>query len=605
MTYILGISYNYHDSSAALLRAGEIIAACEEERFSRIKHDSSFPVLSIRYVLGYAAITISDVSAIVVYEDPLIKLRRQSRFAILGLMRGKVHNFLRLIKGLSRFDLTSSDVANRFLAFGLAGPGQSKSLSNKVFFSQHHLSHAASAYYPSPFSHSAILCIDGVGESETTSAWIAKGNKLERLFSIAYPHSLGLLYSAFTYYCGFKVNSGEYKLMGLAPYGSPIYVETIESKLIDYKQRHGFILNMHYFSFCYDKQMLNSRFISLFGRPPRNPESEIDQFYKDIAASIQCVCERVVEKLAKEIHHITQADNLCMAGGVALNCVSNGKLASKGLFKNIWIQPAGGDAGSSLGAAYAYHYQYQGNSRISSSSRDKMKGCYLGPSYSDEDILACLAHQNIPYARFTDEELFYKVASLLAKGNVIGWFNGRMEFGPRALGSRSILGDARLADMQRNINLKIKFRESFRPFAPAVLSDRASNIFQDCHDSPYMLFTYKCVSNSNIDLSHENTVYPSIIHVDGSARVQTVSEAESPSFWSLIKSFEKITGCPLIINTSFNLRGEPIVCSPQDAYECFMRTFMDVLVLENYVVMKSEIPSHIADSYKKGAVYLD
>ena len=473
----------------------------------------------------------------------------------------------------------------------------------QLLFTEHHQSHAAAAFYPSPFEEAVILCLDGVGEWATTSTWIGKNNKIENLWEINFPHSLGLLYSSFTYYCGFKVNSGEYKLMGLAPYGKPIYANKIKNKLIDIKADGTFRLDMKYFKFHRGFKMTSEKFHKLFGQPPRNSKEEITQFHMDLASSIQLVTEEIITKLVKALRRETNIKNLCMAGGVALNCVANGKLIKQNIFENVWIQPASGDAGSSLGAALIAWYEYYNNSREVNSS-DSMKGTFLGCGFSNKEIIGYLEKINAPYMSINDQELFDKIANLLDEGKIIGWFNGRMEFGPRALGARSIIGDPRKKDMQSKMNLKIKFRESFRPFAPSILEEDVSNQFELEEKSPYMLLVapvkkeickklnkkdQKLKGLKKLDVVRSNI--PAVTHVNYSARVQTVSKKTNPRYYKLIESFKRKTGCPSIINTSFNVRGEPIVRNPQDAYRCFMRTNIDILVLENQILYKSEQPN--------------
>ena len=602
MTYILGISYNYHDSSAVLLKDGEIVSACQEERFSRIKHDRSFPVNSISYILDSESIDISQLSLVVINEEPLLKLLRQLKSVFHSLCHFKIGALKMFLQNISSYDYTSLQVAQRFASNKLIQHQLVTSLRRKIIFSRHHLSHAASAYFPSGFSDAVVLCIDGVGESVCTSAWQASNGCLSHLWSTHYPNSLGLLYSAFTYYCGFKVNSGEYKLMGLAPYGKPIYSKLITDNLLSSSEDHRFRLSMDYFSFDYSDIMINQKFIDLFGMPARLPESDISQFYKDIAASIQNVCEQVVYFLATEAKKSFPSPNLVMAGGVALNCVSNGKLLNSSLFENIWVQPASGDAGTALGAAYLGQQLLENNSFPLNIEEDKMKSCYLGPKYTQQETQSLLDSLGSNYLYYHDTEIFDYVASLIADGQVVGWFDGPMEFGPRALGSRSILGDPRDPEKQKSMNLKIKFRESFRPFAPTILEEKVSEYFEGGKKSPYMLFTFN-VNNSD---SHGiDIALPAITHVDGSARVQTISESTSPRYYKLLSSFYEQTGCPVLINTSFNLRGEPIVCSPVDAFDCFMRSNIDALVVNNFVLLKSGQDKSICQKYVVGSSVLD
>ena len=599
-SYILGISCFYHDSAAAIIKNGEIIAAAQEERFSRKKHDSRFPENAIKYCLKDANINFNDIEAIVYYEKPLLTFERLLE-TYLSISPKGLRSFIAAMqvwikeKLFLKYELKKSllKIQNNFY----------KNNINKLpplLFSEHHLSHAAAAYYPSNFNKAAILCMDGVGEWATTSAWIGENNKIKKLWEINFPHSLGLLYSAFTYYCGFKVNSGEYKLMGLAPYGKPIYSEKIKKYLIDIKQDGSYRLVMKYFGYHTSFRMTTKKFHDLFGEPPRKKEQEIKQFHMDLAASIQSVTEEIVLKLSESLKQETGLENLCLAGGVALNCVANGELYKKNIFKNIWIQPASGDAGSALGAAYiGWHDFFNKDRKISTT--DKMKGTYLGPNFSNEEIINYLKGINASFTTLEDDNLFTKVANLIAEGKVVGWFNGRMEFGPRALGARSIIGDPRNTKMQSIMNLKIKYRESFRPFAPSILEEEVSTHFEiDCK-SPYMLLVAPIRKELRKNLSSTDkqlfgikklniprSTVPAITHVDYSARIQTVNKHTNPRYYKLIKRFKDLTECPIIINTSFNVRGEPIVCNPQDAYRCFMRTEMDVLVLQNQILMKSE-----------------
>ena len=582
MEYILGISYSYHDSSAVLLGNNNILAAAEEERFTRIKHDNSFPVNAISYAINDSKITLNDIKLVVIYEDPLDKLLRQFNSSLEGAIKSEFNNIRKLTSNLIENDYSTKDVAKRFAKHGFIKKQDIDKLAAKVIFSKHHLSHAASAYFPSPYRNCAVLCIDGVGETSTTTAWAADNGDLKLLWETKFPHSIGLLYSAFTYYCGFKVNSGEYKLMGLAPYGKPNYANLIKNNIIRIKPNGQFKLNMKYFSYAYKKTMINQNFCKLFGAPPRLSEGNIDQFYMDIAASIQHVCEEVVEVMARAVRKASGHENLVMAGGVALNCVSNGKLKAKGVFKNIWIQPASGDSGTALGAAFVGRHLYL-KRPITFTGQDRMQGSRLGPAYSDEEISASLKSYGCIFDNYEEDKLLDIATDLIDRGMVIGWFNGRMEFGPRALGGRSILGDPRNPVMQKVMNLKIKFRESFRPFAPSALLGHIDEYFQDASESPYMLFTTTVQKSQE---QKEGEYLPAITHVDGSARLQTVDPIRSRMYYKLIKLFYEKTGCPVIINTSFNVRGEPIVCSPVDAFECFMRTNMDALVIGNFIVVK-------------------
>ena len=599
--YILGISCFYHDSAACLIKDGEILSAVQEERFSRKKHDSGFPKNAIKYCLTNESIDIADLDSIVYYEKPLLTFERLLETYIACAPRG-LRSFIAAMQVWVKEKLFLKSELRKLFIEVQKSLNPEKKVSPKLFFSEHHLSHAASAFYPSPFEEAVILCMDGVGEWATTSTWIGKGNNIKPLYQISFPHSLGLLYSAFTYYCGFKVNSGEYKLMGLAPYGNPIFVDKIKENLIDIKDDGTFRLNIDYFKYHRGFRMTSRKFNKLFGNLPRDKESELKQFHMDLAASIQKVTEEVVIKLAKSLQNETGINNICLSGGVALNCVANGKLIEKKIFDKIWIQPASGDAGSSLGAALFTWYQKYGNSR-KINPQDSMKGTYLGCNFSNKEIISFLSEINVPYHPKKDEELFNIIAKLLDEGNIIGWFNGPMEFGPRALGARSIIGDPRNIEMQSMMNLKIKYRESFRPFAPSVLEEEVSNHFELQNTSPYMLLVApvkkrlrKKMSNKEKNLfgieklNIPRSTIPAITHVDYSARIQTVNSNSNPRYYSMIKAFHDRTGCPLVVNTSFNVRGEPIVCTPNDAYKCFMRTEMDVLVLQNQLILKKEQP---------------
>ena len=597
MTAILGISAYYHDSAAAVLVDGNIISAAQEERFSRRKHDPRFPEQAIRSCLDQAGLSISDLDAVTYYEKPLLTFERLLETYIGASPRGG-RSFVAAMQTWLKEKLFLKRTIQQKLQT-MAGDGQA---IPPLLFSEHHLSHAAAAFFPSPFASSAVLCMDGVGEWATTSAWMGTGNEIKPIWELSFPHSLGLLYSAFTFYCGFKVNSGEYKLMGLAPYGEPKYVETIKNNLIDIKNDGTFRLNLQFFKFHRGFRMTSQRFHALFGQPPRDPESDLKPFHMDLAASIQVVTEDIVLALARSLHEETGAKNLCLAGGVALNCVANGRLLREGPFDNIWIQPASGDAGSALGAALVTWHQHFNQTRTPN-SRDAMHGTYLGPAFSNQDICNYLESQNIPFQSQNDEQLFNSVATLLDEGKVVGWFNGRMEFGPRSLGARSILGDPRNQDMQSVMNLKIKYRESFRPFAPAVLADHVQNQFELDQSSPYMLIVAPVKKELCTPMTQEQdqlfgidklnvprSSLPAVTHVDYSARVQTVHAETNPRFHGLLSAFHARTGCPTLVNTSFNVRGEPIVCTPEDAYRCFMRTEMDVLVLENQILLKEEQP---------------
>jgi len=587
---ILGISAFYHDSAAALLVDGDIVAAAQEERFSRIKHDQDFPARAVDYCLREAGIRSADLHAVVFYDKPFLKFERLLSTYLQHAPMG-LPSFLKSMPLWIRQKIWTRSLIQEKLP----------EYSGKVFFSGHHHSHAASAFYPSPFEKAAILTVDGVGEWTTTSLYAADGQQLKVLRELHFPHSLGLLYSAFTYYCGFKVNSGEYKLMGLAPYGEARYRDLILKELIDLREDGSFRLNMKYFNYSVGLTMTNRRFHSLFGAAPRQPESPLDIFHMDLAASIQSVTEEVMLRMARHARQLTGMDKLCLAGGVALNCVANGKILREGIFSEIWMQPAAGDAGGALGAALALaHDHFKEKRKAAENSFTAQKGSYLGPSYSDRQIEAFLSSQNIPARQLKQDELLTEAAALLADEKVLGWFQGRMEFGPRALGNRSILGDARSASMQKTMNLKIKFRESFRPFAPAVLAENASSHFELSGSSPFMLLTTAVAPEQELPVTEEgrgleklNIVrsrIPAVTHVDRSARVQTVHRESNPLFHALISRFKDLTGSPVLINTSFNVRGEPIVENPEQAYVCFMRTHMDALVLGNFLLLKSDQP---------------
>jgi carbamoyltransferase len=595
---ILGISAYYHDSAACLVRDGEIIAAAQEERFSRKKHDPGFPSQAVRYCLREGGIGVKDLKSIAFYDKPLLKFERLLETYLAFAPRG-IGSFLKAMPVWMQDKLYLKTMLQR--EFAALEDGLTKRDVPPFLFSEHHESHAASAFYPSPFDTAAVLCMDGVGEWATTSAWLGEGPELTPLWEIPFPHSLGLLYSAFTYYTGFKVNSGEYKVMGLAPYGQPTYVQAIYDHLLDLKPDGTFRMNMEYFNYCTGLTMTNPRFDAVFGGPPRGPETRLTQREMDLARSIQEVTEEVMLRLARTLHKETGSENLCLAGGVALNCVGNGRVLREGPFRGLWIQPAAGDAGGAVGTALLATHRLEGRARKTSPPEDAMKGGYLGPAFSNEEIERFLTGQNAPYVRLGDAELLDRVADELAAGKVIGWFQGRMEFGPRALGGRSIIGDARSPQMQSVMNLKIKYRESFRPFAPSVLRERVAEYFAMDGDSPYMLLvapvlekrrTPASAASQNlwgIDLLNvPRSDIPAVTHIDYSARIQTVHATTNPRYHGLLEAFEKKTGCGVIVNTSFNVRGEPIVGSPADAYRCFMRTEMDLLVLENCVLLKSE-----------------
>ena len=594
-TFILGISAFYHDSAACLVRDGDIIAAAQEERFTRKKHDSSFPKNAIQYCLKEAGITAPDLHYVGFYDKPFIKFERILYTYLTYAPRG-IRSFLKSMPLWLKQKLFMKDLIREELGF-----------SGEILFTEHHESHAASAFYPSPYEEAAVLTMDGVGEWATTSYGIGRGQELALHGEIKFPHSLGLLYSAFTYYAGFRVNSGEYKLMGLAPYGEPKYTDVIKRHLVDIKEDGSFKLDMKYFNYCAGLTMVNERFNELLGGAPRRPESKFTQRDMDIAHSIQDVTEEIILKMASHIHKKTKMENLCLAGGVALNCVGNGKILRQGKFRNIWIQPAAGDAGGALGAALFIWYRYLNNPRLCDNVHDKQMGSYLGPHYDEMSIAQSLT--GAVYEKLSDKELPRRIAELLNGQKVIGLFQGRMEFGPRALGARSIIGDARSEAMQSVLNLKIKFRESFRPFAPSVLEEKAAEYFDLDAQSPYMLLVAD-VREDKIESSSRQTgqegldklkvrrsVIPAVTHVDYSARVQTVHAKTNPRFYAIIKEMERLTGCPVIINTSFNIRGEPIVCTPHDAYRVFMCTDMDYLLVENYLFDKTRQPHK--DKYKK------
>ncbi len=600
MTAILGISGYYHDSAAAIVVDGRLVAAAQEERFSRKKHDASFPKEASSYCLSAAQMTLDQLDSVVFYDKPLIKFERLLETYLSNAPKG-FRSFVNAMPIWLKEKLYLKTILKQEL-----GSLQTQSHRDmpKLLFTEHHQSHAASAFYPSPFQKAAVLCLDGVGEWATTSVWQGSGSQLTPLWELDFPHSLGLLYSAFTYYTGFKVNSGEYKVMGLAPYGVPRFVDTILENLIDLKEDGTFRLNMDYFNFTTGLTMVNHRFADLFGAPPRQSESELTQREMDLARSIQEVTEEIVLRLGRTIHQETGNEYLCMAGGVALNCVANGRLLREGPFKDVWIQPAAGDAGGAVGAALSAWYQYYEQERRTDGRSDSMSGGYLGPQYNNADIEQELNRLGANYQQLEDNELIPRLAELLAEENIVGWFQGKMEFGPRALGGRSIIGDPRSAKMQSIMNLKIKYRESFRPFAPSVLAERAGEYFELDRSSPYMLLVANVQNDRCLEMSESDKArfgieklnvirsdVPAVTHVDYSARIQTVHEDTNPRYHALIKSFEEKTNCGVLVNTSFNVRGEPIVCTPEDAYRCFMRTDMDYLVLENCLLNKAAQPS--------------
>jgi len=605
--FVLGISAFYHDSAAAILLDGKIFAAAQEERFTRIKHDSNYPFNAIQFVLKKANINLNDIEKIIFFEKPFLKFERLLEtyvaFAPFGFtsfckampiwLKDKLFQKKMLFNELKEHDKNFID-------------------DKKIFFSEHHLSHAASAFYPSPFNEAIVITADGVGEWATTTVAIGKGKDLEIKKEIHFPHSLGLLYSAFTYFTGFKVNSGEYKLMGLAPYGQAIYKDKILNNLIDVKEDGTFRLDQSYFNYSTGLTMTSSKFNKLFNSKPRNSKNEkLKQFHMDMAASIQSVTEDIMIKLAKSLKKEFNISNLCLAGGVALNCVANGKILKEKLFENIWIQPASGDAGGSIGAALAYWHLDQKQERVPDKD-DSMNGSYLGPEFSNNEIENELINLGAKFEKLTDDNLFNKTANDLSKGDAIGWFQGRMEFGPRALGARSILGDPRSSIMQKNLNLKVKYRESFRPFAPSILEDDLKEWFDLDTNSPYMLLVADINTNKTIKMTKEEerlfgidklnikrSEIPAVTHVDYSSRIQTVNEKTNPRYFKLLKSFKDHTNCPVIINTSFNVRGEPIVNTPEDAFNCFMGTDLDKLVIGNFYLNKNDQDSSLKKNYSK------
>ena len=596
MTSVLGISAFYHDSAATILIDGKIIAAAQEERFTRKKHDSSYPYHAVEFVLKFANLKLSNVDHIVFYEKPFLKFERLLETYVAFAPKG----FVQFSKAMPTW-LREKLFQKKMIFNSLKEHDQNFRNENKILFSEHHLSHAASAFYPSPFKEAAILTLDGVGEWATTTVAKGDGRNLEMLKEIHFPHSIGLLYSAFTYYTGFKVLSGEYKVMGLAPYGEPKYKKLILNKLIDLKEDGTFRLNMEYFDYATGLKMTNDKFSELFGQPVRNSQKDLlTQFHMNIACSIQEVTEEIVLRLTKSIAKECNSKNLCMAGGVALNCVANGKILKEKIFEKIWIQPAASDAGGALGAALALWHKELKNERIYP-LKDEMKGSYLGPSFSDYEIEKQLASLGATYEKFSEEDLLEITAKELSREKTIGWFQGRMEFGPRALGARSIIADPRSDKMQKILNLKVKNRESFRPFAPSVIREDLSKWFELDSDSPYMLLVANINKSIRKEMTNEEkklfgieklnvkrSDIPAVTHVDYSARVQTVHENTNPKYYKLLQNFKKITNCPIIVNTSFNVRGEPIVCTIQDAYKCFMRTDLDMLVCGNFILYKDK-----------------
>lgn len=603
---ILGISAFYHDAAACLIIDGRIAFAAQEERFTRKKHDSGFPNKAIEFCLKSAGLEVKDIDYVVFYEKPFVKFERLLE-SYLSYAPFGLPSFIKAMPQWIKKKLWMKQVIEDELKY-----------EGKMLFPDHHESHAASAFFPSPFQRAAFITADGVGEWATTSFGVGIDNKIKILSEIRFPHSLGLLYSAFTYYCGFKVNSGEYKLMGLAPYGEGKYKDIILKELIDVKEDGSFKLNMKYFDYVVGLKMINSKFEKLFGAPARRPETRLTQFHMDIAKSIQEVTEEVMLKMARHVHKVTGEKNLCLSGGVALNCVANGRILREGPFEHIWIQPAAGDAGSALGAALFASHQYLETPRKVSENRDFMRGSYLGPDYSKDSIREFLKSKNIPHRELTDAEIPDTVADLVAQEKVIGWFQGAMEFGPRALGGRSIIGDARSPKMQEVMNLKIKFRESFRPFAPSVLKEKVTKYFDITEDSPYMLLVAPVRNEIRTAMTEEQqklfgieklnvsrSSIPAVTHVDYSARVQTVDGQSNPHFYNLISKLDQKHGSAVIINTSFNVRGEPIVCTPDDAYRCFMRTHMDYLIVGNFLMDKKLQPEMEKDSDWKKEFELD
>jgi carbamoyltransferase len=603
---ILGISAFYHDSAACILKDGKIIAAAQEERFTRKKHDASYPKNAIKFVLDYAKLNLSEVDEVVFFEKPFLKFERLLETYVAFAPKG----FVSFSKSMPIW--IKEKLFQKNLLFNKLKEHDNKYKSDEnIFFSDHHLSHASSAFFPSPFDEAVILTADGVGEWATTTVAVGKGNHLDVKKEIHFPHSLGLLYSAFTYYTGFKVNSGEYKLMGLAPYGNPIYEDKIK-QLIDIKVDGTFRLNQDYFNYAAGLTMTSNKFHNLFGQKPRNSKNEkLTQFHMDIASSIQKVTEEIMIKLAKAIRKEYGIKNLCLAGGVALNCVANGKILQEKIFDNIWIQPAAGDAGGSLGAALALWYIDQGNKRIANLN-DDMEGSYLGPEFSQDQIEYELKSIGANYETVDYESLINITSDYLSKEKAIGWFQGRMEFGPRALGRRSILGDPRSDKMQKNLNLKVKYRESFRPFAPSVLREDLPEWFDINVDSPYMLLVANINSKRRIEMTNEQknlfgidklnikrSAIPAVTHIDYSARIQTVSQNTNKPYYDLISKFKEKTGCPVIVNTSFNVRGEPIVCTPKDAFNCFMGTELDYLVIGNSILDKNKQDPNLKKDYSK------
>jgi carbamoyltransferase len=604
--YILGISAFYHDSAACLIKDGEILSAAQEERFTRKKHDHNFPIKAIEFCLKDAGIVVEQIDLVAFYDKPFLKFERLLETYLAYAPVG-IKSFIKAMPLWIKEKLWMKEMIKDKLGY-----------TGKIIFPEHHESHAASAFYPSPYNKAAILTMDGVGEWTTTSYGIGDGNDVKLIADIKFPHSLGLLYSAITYYTGFKVNSGEYKVMGLAPYGEPKYKQLIYDHLIDVKEDGSFRMNMEYFNYCQGLTMTNEKFNKLFGGPPREPETKLTQKEMNLAKSLQEVTEEIVLKLGNHVYKETGLKNLCLAGGVALNCVANGRLLREGPFENIWIQPAAGDAGGALGAALIGWYKYHNKPRTANEKTDSQKGSYLGPKFSDKEIHQFIKSNNLSANKYDDDELIEEAANLIGSEKVIGWFDGKMEFGPRALGSRTIIGDARSPKMQATMNIKIKFREGFRPFAPSVLYEKVDKYFETEKESPYMLLVADVKKERRILMTHEehkkwgieklNVVrsdIPAITHVDYSARLQTVHKETNPRYHKLISKFEEKTGYAVVINTSFNVRGEPIVCTPKEAYKCFMRTDMDYLVLGNYILSKKDQVPLENDSHWKKEFALD
>ena len=602
--YILGLSAFYHDSSAALIKDGKIIACAQEERFTRKKHDSSFPSNAIKFCLDKAGIGMSELTNMVFYEKPFLKFERLLESYLATVPKG-FHSFkLAIPLWIKKKLFQKKDLMNALKDIELT-----TDLGNKLLFTEHHQGHAASAFYPSPFEDALILTMDGVGEWATNTVALGHGNDLKIVKEMHFPHSLGLLYSAFTYYLGFKVNSGEYKVMGLAPYGKPKYLDLILNELIDLKEDGSYRLNLKYFDFVTGLTMTNDHFNTLFGAAPRENEANLTQREMDLAASIQAATEEIVLRMTKNLTQTYDTKNLCLAGGVALNCVANGKILKQGYVKQLWVQPAAGDAGGSLGAAMSAYYQHHKRPRLVSKT-DSMQGAYLGPEYSTTQIKKTLSQVGAIYTEYTEQEIIKLTATYLSEGKAIGWFQGRMEFGPRALGARSIIADARSPTMQKLLNLKVKYRESFRPFAPSILQEEVGKWFNQGIESPYMTLVDQITKDKCHKLSPKDCALfgidklnvvrseiPAVTHVDYSARIQTVNKQTNRKYWHLIHKFNEITGCPVIVNTSFNVRGEPLVCTPLDAFNCFMGTELDVLVIGNFILQKEQQDPSLKKNY--------